>query len=300
VPPANTLYHTGGPEASLPWRLLQPASPAWYTHANPIALVRNLWRQRVLIRQFAWRELRGRYQGSCLGVLWSLLTPVLLLLVYTFVFSKVLKARWGISPDETALEFALTLFVGLVLYNVFAESLSRAPNLILGQPNLVKKVVFPTEILPLATLFGALGHALLSLVVVCAAHACFVGAPGWNILWFPLVLAPFCCFVLGLCWFLSALGVFVRDLGPTLAIVLQLLMFLTPIFYPLHIVPETWRGLFRLNPLAVFVENARRTLLWDQPPIPTSMVVTAIGSCAVLLLGYIWFVRTKRAFADVV
>jgi len=263
-------------------------------------LVIQLWRQRALLRQFAWREIRGRYHGTFLGVFWSLLTPLLLLLVYTFVFSQVFRARWGMFPEETALEFALTLYAGLLLYNVFAEAVGRAPNLILAQPNLVKKVVFPTEILPPALLLGSLAYALASLAVVWVVHVLLVRPPSWNVLWFPVVLAPFCCFVLGLCWFFAALGVFVRDLGPTLAVFLQLLMFLTPIFYPLYIVPEAWRWLFRLNPLAVFVENTRRVLLWDLPPTFLSLAWVSVGSLSVMLLGYVWFMRTKRAFADVV
>jgi lipopolysaccharide transport system permease protein len=266
---------------------------------NPLALGLDLLRHRTLIRQFTWREIRCRYQGSYLGLLWSFLLPLAMLLAYTFVFRFVLQARWGVSRDESALEFGLTLFAGLLVFNLFGESAARAPWLILGHPNFVKKVIFPLEILPVTSAAGSLVHIGLSLAVVVAVAACVVGGPGWQALWLPIILVPYLAFVLGVAWFLSSLGVFLRDLGPITAVSVQLLVFLTPVFYPLAMVPEPWRTVMHMNPLAVFIENARRVLLWDQPPNWRGLAVSAALSLVVMQVGYAWFMKSKRAFADV-
>jgi lipopolysaccharide transport system permease protein len=246
------------------------------------------------------RDIRARYQGLQLGMLWSLLTPLAMLLAYTFVFHFVLKARWGISAEETALEFALTLFAGLLVFNIFAECVTRAPSLILAHANFVKKVVFPLEILPVNALAATLFYTLVSLLIVGLAWAVLVRTPGAWALLLPVLLAPYLCFVLGLSWVLASLGTFLRDLGPTIGLLTQLLIFLTPVFYPLHIVPEPWRQIMQLNPLAIYVENTRRLLLWNLPPTWTSLGLTAAGSLLVMLAGYVFFMKSKKAFGDVV
>jgi lipopolysaccharide transport system permease protein len=292
--------HEVGVAVVEPPRMLTPQAPGWREYADPLALARNLWRHRGLIRQLAWREVRGRYQGTRFGLVWSVLTPLLMLLVYTFVFNFVLKVRWGVAPQETALEFALTLFCGLAVYNVFAETVGRAPGLIIAHPNFVKKVVFPLEVLPVSALLAALVHALMGLVLVGVLAACFVRAPGWPVLLVPLLLVPYLCFILGLSWFLASLGTFLRDLGPGLTVALHLLIFLTPVFYPLHAVPPPWRWVLLMNPLTVYVENTRQVLVWGTPPGLLALTVAAVLSLLVMQAGYIWFMKSKRAFADVV
>jgi lipopolysaccharide transport system permease protein len=226
--------------------------------------------------------------------------PAALVLAYTFVFQFVMKARWGQSADESPLAFGLTLFTGMLVYTLFSESTSRAPGLMLAHPNFVKKVVFPLEILPLTTLLGTLAHLGVSLFVVVTAYALLVQPPGWQALWFPLLLLPYVAFLLGLGWLLSALGVFVRDLGPTVGLIAHVLVFLTPVFYPLGAVPAPWRTLMQLNPLAVFVDNARRVLLWDQPPDWWPLAIASVVGLIVMQLGYALFMRSKRGFAEVV
>jgi lipopolysaccharide transport system permease protein len=272
----------------------------WWHYASPLGLLAGLWRSRHLIRQFAWREVRGRYQGSHLGLVWSLATPILMLLVYTFVFNFVFRARWGVTPGETSFEFALTLFAGLAVFNVFSETLVRAPGLVLGQPNLVKKVVFPLEVLPAAALTSATIHAAFGLVLVLCLAVVSGHGLSWSALFLPVILVPRVFLALGLGWFLASLGTFVRDTGPAVIITVQLLMFLTPVFYPLHAVPEGWQGLLSWNPLAVIIENTRRVLLWQQWPQLKPLAATGLAALVVLQAGYIWFMKSKRAFADVV
>jgi lipopolysaccharide transport system permease protein len=265
-----------------------------------VDLIGNLFRHRTLIWQFTWRDIRARYQGSYLGLCWSLLLPLAMLAAYTFVFRFVFQARWGVRSEESALEFGLTLFAGLLVFNVFGETGSRAPALILGHPNFVKRVIFPLEILPVTSVAATLVHVGASLVVVVAAAVLLMAGVGWQALWVPFIAIPYVCLVLGLSWFLASLGVFLRDLGPMMVVAVQFLVFLTPVFYPLALVPEPWRTVMSLNPLAVFVDSSRRVLLWNQPPDLPALGAATICSLVVLQTGYIWFMKSKRAFADVV
>jgi lipopolysaccharide transport system permease protein len=277
-----------------------PVAQPWWVYANPLHLGAALIRHRGLIRQFTVREVRARYQGSMLGILWSFLTPVGMLAAYTFVFRYVMKSRWSIAQDESALQFGLTLFIGLLLFSLCSEAVTRAPGLILSHPNFVKKVVFPLEILPVTSALASLTHILASLAIAFVVAACVSEHIGWQALWFPAILCPYAGFVIGVSWFLASLGVFLRDLGPTVVIGMQLLIFLSPVFYPLAAVPEPWHSLMQLNPLAFVVENGRRVLLWDSPPNLPALGVFALISGVVLQAGYIWFMKSKRAFADVV
>jgi lipopolysaccharide transport system permease protein len=278
----------------------QPSIQPSPLRARHSALSTNLWRHRALIRQFTWREFRGRYLGSYLGLLWSVATPAAMLCIYTFVFRGVLQVEWKMLPDGSALMFAVNLFGGLLVYNLFAEVAGRSPLLLVNQPHFVRKVVFPVEILPITTTAAALGHGLIALAVVGAVACVGIGLPSWHVLWLPVLLFPYVAFLMGVSWFLAAAGTFWRDFAPAVTLGLHALIFLTPVFYPLQAVPQSWQPLFRLNPLAVYVENTRRVWLWNQPPDWSTWCLTALASVAVMLAGYWWFMRVKRAFADVV
>jgi lipopolysaccharide transport system permease protein len=272
---------------------------AWQ-YANPLHMARNLWAYRDLLRQFTRREVLGRYKGSYLGILWSFLTPFLMLAVYTFVFSVVFGARWGNSPSESRVEFALTLFCGLIAFNVFSECISRAPELIVDNPNYVKKVVFPLEILPVSILGAALIHSLISLVILITGILVFMGTVSWTLAYLPLAYLTLVGLCLGLGWFLAALGVFIRDIGYMVEIAVQVLFFVTPIFFPISAVPPFFQPILLLNPLSAVVENFRRVIIWGQPPDwPWWGVATAV-STLLMVAGYTWFMKLKRAFADVV
>lgn len=287
--------------SSSPSRVINARRDSARQYANPIKMGRNLWAHRELIRQFIKREVRSRYQGSFLGVLWSFITPLLMLTVYTFVFSIIFKARWGNQfSDSSQAGFALTLFTGLIAFQVFSECINRAPGLIISSPNYVKKVVFPLEILPVSVLGSALVNSLFSLVILLAANLIFHGVIPWTIIFLPLMYLPLALLCLGLGWFLASLGVFVRDIGQLIGLAVQVLFFMTPIFYPISAIPEHLRFILYLNPLTFIVNHFRRVLLWGQMPDWTEFLVITILTGALCTLGYVWFMKSKKTFADVV
>ena len=208
-----------------------------------VALGTSLWRNRQLIMQMTKREVVGRYQGSALGLIWTFLNPVFMLAVYTFVFSVVFKARWGVGGEESKTQFAVVLFVGMIVHGLFAEVLNRAPSLILSNVNFVKKVVFPLEILPVVSMGAALFHSLISVGVLLIAFVLFNGNLHWTAVLVPLVVLPLVILTLGLAWMLASLGVFLRDVGQTIGIITTVMLFLAPVFYPVTALPEEMRPL---------------------------------------------------------
>lgn len=266
--------------------------------ANPVQLARGIWRARDLVWQMTRREVVGRYRGSVLGLFWSFFNPVLMLTIYTFVFSVAFKARWG-EGGESKFEFALILFAGLIVYNLFAECINRAPTLILSNVNYVKKVVFPLEILPLVTLGAALFHGAISLGVLLIFYVMVASSLHWTVVFVPLVLLPLLLTTLGISWFLASLGVFLRDVAQTVGLLTMVLMFLSPIFYPISVLPEKYRTFLYMNPLTFIIEQMRNVVLWGKAPSwPGLIVLTAVG-VLVALLGAVWFQKTRRGFADV-
>lgn len=265
----------------------------------PTALVRSLWHNRQLILQMTKREVIGRYKGSALGLTWSLLNPMLMLAVYTFVFSGIFKARWGVGGDESKTQFAVVLFVGMIVQGLFAEVLSRAPSLILSNVNYVKKVVFPIEILPVIAMGAALFHSLISLGVLLIAFTLFNGYLNWTAVFTPLVLLPLVILTLGLAWILASLGVFLRDVGQTIGIIVTVLTFLAPVFYPVTAVPERLRPWIMANPLTFIIEQARDILVWGRLPGWFGLGIYTLTATALAWVGYVWFQKTRKGFADV-
>lgn len=254
----------------------------------------------ALILPLIRREIVGRYRGSALGVLWSLLTPLFMLAVYTFVFGAVFKARWaGARADASMGEFAVTLFVGLIVFQLFAEVINRAPGLILGNRNYVKKIVFPLEVLVPVALGSALFHAAVSLLVLLVFVLAVHGGIPWTALLLPLVIAPFCLVILGLSWFLASLGTYVRDIGQVLGTLVTALMFLSPIFFPLSALPDWIQPWVVLNPVALPVEDARNLLIFGQPPDFAALAAYSVVALIVAALGYLFFQKTRKGFADV-
>ena len=265
---------------------------------DPIAFVRNLWGHRELIFQLTKREVQSRYRGSYLGIAWSFLTPLLMLTIFTLVFGVIFQARWG-QENESQLHFAMVLFCGLIIFNLFAECVTRAPGLILSQPQYVKKIVFPLEILPVIVLLSAGAHAVASLLILFFGLWLGVGILNWTALWVPLVLLPLPMLCLGLTWWLASMGVYFRDIGHVIGVATMAVLFLSPIFYPASAIPEWLQPFYRLNPLTFTIENARATLIWGRPPNWLHLVVGMGCNLVVALLGYAWFQRTRKGFADV-
>ena len=264
-----------------------------------MAMARSLWCNRQLINRLSRREVVGRYQGSIIGILWSFLNPLFMLVVYTFVFSVVFKARWGIGEDETKIQFAVVLFAGLIVHGLFAEVLNRAPNLVLSNVSYVKKVLFPLEILPGIAMGAALFHSTISLTVLLAAYALFNGYLQWTAVLIPLVLLPLVILTLGLAWVLASLGVFLRDVGQTINIITLVLLFLSPIFYPLTALPKEFQPLIMMNPLTFIIEQTRNVLIWGHAPNWIGLGIYTMVAIGVAWLGFAWFQKTRKGFADV-
>ena len=260
--------------------------------------VRSLVRHRHLLWQLTRRELAARYRGSVLGYLWSFLIPVLMLGVYTFVFSVAFRARWP-GPSTSRVEFALILFSGLVVFALFAEPLNRSPTLIVSQPNYVKKIVFPLEVLPCVALATAFLNAAVGFIILIVASAFLHGEVPWTVVLLPVALLPLVPLCLGLSWFLAALGVFLRDIAPLVTVLTQVLMFMTPVFYPLAAIPEPYRRIIGLNPLAVTVEEVRGLVFYGRIPDWTVYMACLAVGLAVAWLGLAFFQRTRRGFANV-
>ncbi len=268
--------------------------------SNPAALAGSLWRNRYLIWQMSRREVLGRYRGSILGLTWSFFYPVLMLAVYTFVFSVVFRMRWGgLGVAEGKAQFAIILFVGLIVHALLAEVLNRAPSLILSNPSYVKKVVFPLEVLPVVAMGSALFHAFISLLVLMMAMLLTGVAISATALLLPLILLPLVILVLGLAWLLSSLGVYLRDVGQTIGVVTSVMLFLAPVFYPLDALPEQYRPWLYLNPLTFVIEQARAVLVWGRAPYYPGLVFYWLVALVVAWGGYLWFQKTRQGFADV-
>lgn len=225
-----------------------------------------------------------------------------MLSVYTFVFSIVFKARWGVShadaPESKAM-FAVVLFIGLIVHALFAEILTRAPTLITGNVNYVKKVVFPLEILPVVTAGAALFHAVVSLGVWLLAYLIFVGPPHWTLLFLPVIFLPLIILALGCAWILASLGVFLRDVSQTIGILVTVLMFTAPVFYPVSNLPPKIQPLVMLNPLTFIITEARDVAIWGNMPRFDWLGIYFLVSVLVASAGFAWFQKTRKGFADV-
>lgn len=233
-----------------------------------------------------------------MGILWSFFNPVLMLIVYTFVFSIVFKARW-IGGTDSKTEFALVLFAGLMMYNLFAECINRAPSLVLSNVNYVKKVVFPLEILPIVAIGSATFHLIISLFVWLCFYLVFIGIPPATIGLLPLLLLPFFLMILGLTWLLAALGVYLRDVAQIIGILTTALLFLSPIFYPISALPEEYHYFIQASPLTFIVEQAREIMIWDKELNWSAWVIYSLFSIISAWLGFAWFQKTRKGFADV-
>jgi lipopolysaccharide transport system permease protein len=265
-----------------------------------LALGKSLWRNRQLVSELTRREVVGRYKGSVMGLLWSFLNPVVMLTVYTFFFSVVFKARWNpaqAEPEGRGM-FAVLLFAGLIAHGLFAEVLNRAPQLFLSNVNYVKKVVFPLEVLPVVLLGTALFHAGVSVLVLLAALGFVQGVP-WTAAFLPLIFLPLLLFTLGFALVLSSLGVFLRDVGQTVGIFTTILLFLSPVFFPVDALPRDLQPWMLANPLTFIIEQVREVAIWGRAPDWLGLFTYTAVAVSVAWLGFYWFQKTRKGFADV-
>ncbi|MDQ7978067.1 ABC transporter permease [Paraburkholderia sp. SARCC-3016] len=266
---------------------------------SPVALWRGMWRNRHLILQMTRRDVIGRYRGSVMGVLWSFFNPLFLLTTYTFVFSVVFKARWNGSVPQSKSEFAILLFMGMIVHTLFAETLSRAPTLIVSNVSYVKKIVFPLEILPVVALGVALFHALVSVVVLGAFVVIASGHISWTMIFLPVILLPLMVLTLGVAWALASLGVFLRDVAQPIGLLMTVLLFASPVFYPLSALPAVVRPWLWLNPLTFVIEQARAVFIYGQLPDWGGLGIYCVVAVIIAWVGYAWFQKTRKGFANV-
>lgn len=267
---------------------------------NFLELIQSLQRNRQLIFKMTQRDVVGRYSGSMLGLAWSFFNPLLMLVIYTFVFSVVFKSRWSAGIGESKTDYAMLLFTGMIVHGLFAECVNRAPTLILANVNYVKKVIFPLEILPWVALGSALFHAVISLVVLLLLQLLLNQNMPWTVVLFPLVLLPLILATMGIAWFLASLGVYVRDIGQITGIFTTALLFLSCVFYPLSSLPEKYQYLMKFNPLAYIIEESRNTLIFGQIPNFGLWSIYMIIGIVIAWLGFAWFQRTRGGFSDVI
>jgi lipopolysaccharide transport system permease protein len=284
----RTLAHKGG-TAARPPRLL-----------SPVTLATSLYGNRRLIWQFAWRDVAMRYKGSYLGLVWSFVVPLLMLSVYGFVFGALIDTRWPGASGDSKVDFALILFCGLLAFNVFAEVVGRAPTMVTLYPSYVKKVVFPLEILPVAALVTGLVNLCIGFIVLLPIWAIANHTFSSTIWMLPIALAPLCLLTVGIAWFLAALGVFVRDVAHPVTVIVQMLLFASGVFFAVALLPATAQKILLLNPLVTILENVRRTALWGEPIHWRPWALAMVLGVVLMQLGYAWFMRSRKAFADVI
>lgn len=271
---------------------------------GPFQVIASFFRERRLIGRLVRREIESRYKGSLLGVTWSFATPVMMVAVYTFVFSVVFQMRWsGTELGDRAAgheSFGIVLFAGLIVFQFFADCFGRAPGLVLENTSYIKKIVFPLDSLGWVVLGGALFNAVISTFVLLVAHAVLVGIPPWTAILFPVVMAPLLLMTVGVTWIIAAAGVYLRDLRQVVAVLTTMLMFLSPIFYPLSMVPESLRPYAYINPLTVIIQEGRAVLLFGEFPDWQALGLYALVAYGVAWLGLVWFRKVKKGFVDVV
>ncbi len=265
---------------------------------QPFAFLQVGWKHRHLIRRMAWRQIESGHRGSVLGWLWTIINPLLMLCVYTFVFSVVFRAKWNLPTGENG-QFALFLFSGLILYNIFAHCVNSAPRLILSNRLYVKQVLFPIEILSWVSLAEALFNFTVSFAILAAFYLVFQGVPPVSILFLPLIILPLLLFSVGSSWLLSSLGVFLSDIAQVVGVLTMALLFMSPIFYPASRIPEEFQPYYFLNPLATVLEMAKGSLFYGVIPDWKTLLGFTIGAWGAAWLGYVWFMKTKKGFADV-
>lgn len=268
------------------------------TSITPKKMVQSLYLNRRLICQMAKREVIGRYRGSVMGLAWSFFNPLIMLVVYTFVFSVVFKARWGTGSDSKT-EFALALFIGMIVHGLLAECVTKAPGLIVGNASYVKKVIFPLEILPWIAMASTLFHTMVSLLVWGLFFVIVNQTFHWTAVFLPLLFLPLIFLTMGLTWFLASFGVYLRDVGQITGVFVMVLMFMSPVFYPISNIPEKYHPILYANPLTFIIEQARAVLMWGQVMHWEGFVILLVSSFVVAWLGFAWFQKTRRGFADV-
>lgn len=270
---------------------------------NPVGLLRSLWSHRELTLQLAARNIKSKYKGQAFGAAWSLLDPLMLLAIYTFVFGVVFHRGTSETASEGGIAgYALRVFAGILIFGVFRETVGGSPSLIIGHRNFVKKVVYPLETLPVSQLLVALFNLGVGLIIWILGYLIFspTHTPSVTLLLLPLILLPVVLISLGLSWLLASLGVFLRDLKSPVSSIIQMLFFMSAIFYRIEDVPEPFSIVIKLNPMAQLVDSGRNVMFGDAPPHWGPWAAAMVAGVVLCLGGYAFFMKSRRAFADVI
>lgn len=266
--------------------------------AGLVDIFKPLYQHTDLLLQLAKRGIQSRYRGSVLGMLWSLLTPLLMLLVYSFVFSVVFKAKWD-HPGAEAANFGVILFSGMIIHALFAEPMVLASSSITGNAQYVKKVVFPLEVMAWSTMLVACFQAMISFFVLLV-FMLVSGMPMHpTLLLFPAIILPLVLFSAGVAWALSSITVLIRDVAQLVGILSTILLFISPVFYPIDRLPPIWQKLIYLNPISFIVDQMRKVAIYGESPDWAGLAVYTLIALAVAWLGLAIFQRLRPGFADV-
>ncbi|WP_313283659.1 ABC transporter permease [Stenotrophomonas indicatrix] len=257
-----------------------------------------LLRHGSLTWELARRDILGRYRGASFGLLWSLISPFLMLVIYTLAFGYILKSRWPGTSGNMA-DFAMLLFVGLIVHGFFAECLTRAPTLITGNTNLVKRIVFPLQVLPWTMVFSALFHAFTNTIVFVVLNLVVRGELHATVLLLPFVYVPLAIGLLGVGWLLSSLSVFLRDITQITGVLATAMLFLSSAIVPVETLPPKYQFVFMLNPLTFIINEARDVAFWGRQPDWIGLAIYTAGATIFAFIGYVVFQKTRRGFADV-
>ncbi len=274
--------------ASMPSRLLRFAKGPFDAFGRHLDLTRELTRRDIL----------GRYRGANFGLLWSLIGPLMMLVIYTVAFGKILGSRW-VQPSGDPAAFGMVLFVGILVHGFFGECFSRAPRLMIDNANYVKRVIFPLHILPWSVVLSALFHMAMNLVVFAVLNALLYGQFSPYIVLAPVVVAPLVLITVAVCWVMASLGVYLRDISQAVPVMVTALLFLSSAIVPVDTLPPRYQLIFRLNPLTFFIDEMRDIALWGRPPDFTGLMVRAVVALVLIYAAYAWFRFTSKGFADV-
>lgn len=261
-------------------------------------MIKTLYKNNYLLRQLVKKDIQQRYQGSVLGMLWSFIVPLLMLVIYTFVFSEVFQAKWDINTDDKY-QFALVLFCGLTAFNMVGEVMNRSTVLIASNTNYVKKVIFPLEILPVVTVFSALFNAVIGFMILIVAQLVIYHTVSATIYFVFFALIPLVILCIGLGLLISAISVYLKDVNNFVSVLVTVLMYMSPVFFPLTSVPENFKFICEVNPLTYIIENFRNVVLYGRSLDWKYYGISCIVAVAVYLLGKVVFMRAKEGFADV-
>jgi lipopolysaccharide transport system permease protein len=262
-------------------------------------VVNSLISNRALVYQLTRRNIQIRFRGAALGILWSLVTPILMLAMYTFVFGIILKVRW-IQQQGGNLEFATILFSGLIVHTYFSECLQHSVDLITSNRQYVKKVIFPLTSLAWVAVLTSLFQATISTAVLLLYLAFAQNTLHWTLIVVPFLLLPLMLIALGVSWIISATGVYLRDISQMISLIVLALLFVSPVFYPVSSLPEALQPLLYLNPITWVIEQVRGAILWGEWPDLVGYIKYSVIAFLVAWLGVVWFQRLRPGFADVV